>query len=109
MKQPIIKCSSCRRGEIDQRAEFAVKGRLNGMPYRANLCEDHLDDIQTFGGLQVRSCRRIQPARVSAAMLREIYSKLCGTATLDAAGLAQIEAARQRYWHALIDEGLAIG
>jgi len=37
------KCSQCARGEIDQEADVFVRGKLNGRPYRAYLCADHLD------------------------------------------------------------------
>jgi hypothetical protein len=37
------KCSQCARGEIDQIADVLVRGKFNGRPYRAYLCEDHLD------------------------------------------------------------------
>lgn len=96
-------CSSCRRSERNEAAEFAVRGRLNGKPYRANLCAEHLEDMESNLGLEVRSCRRIEN-RVSTLQLREIYTRLCATAALDDAGIAALDAARNRYWLALVEQ-----
>lgn len=97
-----IYCSSCRRSERNELATFAVKGRLNGMPYRANLCAEHLSDMEINNGLEVRSCRKIE-AVVPTITLEAAYRHLCATVTLDDAGLARLDAARDRWLTALIE------
>lgn len=94
MKTPF--CSSCRRGENSEPAEFQVRGLLNNRPYRANLCSEHLADLEMNLGLEVRSCRRVETGP-SALQLESVYRHLCATVVLDAAGLAKLDAARDRW------------
>jgi hypothetical protein len=49
MKNSLILCGSCRRGDHKVEADFKVRGKMNGMPYRANLCIAHLDMIRDDG------------------------------------------------------------
>ena len=97
-------CSSCYRGEITEPATVAVTGLLNNRPYRANLCDSHLAGLKIYEGLEVRSCYKIE-TKPSTSYLRKIYSHLCATATLDEAGFALIQAAKDRYIIATIDAG----
>jgi hypothetical protein len=94
-------CSSCRRSERNELATVAVVGRLNGMPYRANLCTEHFNDMEMNLGLEVRSCRRIVAAKVVPASLEAAYRHLCATVVLDDAGIARLDAARNRWFAAL--------
>jgi hypothetical protein len=97
-------CSSCYRGDITEPATVAVKGLLNNRPYRANLCESHLAGLEIYEGLEVRSCHKIE-TKPSPLYLRKIYSHLCATVTLDKAGFAMIQAARNRWVCSVIDAG----
>ena len=36
-------CASCRNGENKIEADYLVSGRVDGMPYRAYLCREHLE------------------------------------------------------------------
>ena len=47
----IKKCASCKRGGTDIEADYLVKGKVwinneRMMPYRAYLCEEHLDMME---------------------------------------------------------------
>ena len=94
-------CSSCRRGERSEPATVAVTGLLNGRPYRANLCNDHLTDLEINLGLRVRSCRKVSTSP-NAHQLGERYRKLCATVILDAAGITKLDAAREQWFVALV-------
>ena len=104
-------CSSCYRGEITEPATVAVTGLLDNRPYRANLCDSHLNGLRIFEGLEVRSCFKIETKpsrsdlREQIQALRAVYSKLCATVTLDETGFALIQAAKDRYVIAEIDAG----
>jgi hypothetical protein len=95
-----VACSSCRRGEIIQTADVAVTGLLNRRFYRANLCFDHLEMMLT-DGLEIRTERKLTR---TVDELRAAYTHACATESLDASGLVRIEAARQEWVAAMIDE-----
>jgi len=49
MKQKTKLCSSCLNGENKYPADYLVTGRVDGRPYKANLCEDHLEMLLSDG------------------------------------------------------------
>lgn len=103
MKRPPL-CSSCYRSERTEPAAFAVVGMIdNRRPYRANLCAEHLEDMETNGGLMVRSCRRLSPPTVTE--LRDAYTRTCATEPLSPAGFARMDKARAAWVTAIIDSG----
>jgi hypothetical protein len=99
-----INCSSCRRGEIIQTAYVAVTGLLNRRFYRANLCFDHLEMMLT-DGLEIRTERKLTR---TVDELRDAYTHACATESLDADGLVRIDAARQEWAAAMIEEAEAL-
>ena len=96
-------CSSCRRGERNEAATVAVTGLLNGRAYRANLCGEHLADLEMNLGLEVRRCRKIESGP-SVLQLEMVYRRLCATVMLDAEGLLKLDLARDRWVAALVDQ-----
>ena len=65
------RCSQCRRGEHNVPAQSYVEGRIDGRPYRANLCDDHVD-VLIGDGLDVRrqTSARLTRAQRAAALKR---------------------------------------
>ena len=42
-------CSQCKRGDIANEAEVLVTGRVDGRPYRANICLAHFGMLNDDG------------------------------------------------------------
>lgn len=103
------RCSQCRRGEYNVPAQSYVEGRIDGRPYRANLCDDHVD-LLIGDGLDVRrqtSARRTRTQRVAASKransLSVYLAQLRSTAAINDSNIALMNRVQQHLVAAQID------
>jgi hypothetical protein len=104
-------CSQCRHGEHNVPAQSYVEGRIDGRPYRANLCDDHVD-VLIGDGLEVRrqtSARRSKAQRAAAAKrangLANYLARLRRYAALNSSNIALMNLVQQHLVAAQIDAG----
>jgi len=97
-------CSHCRRAEIINADDVRlVTGKLNGRPYRAFLCADHLAMLCDDGLVARPQAVAVTNPRAVLAQARAAYQHAVRTLTLDAAGVAKLDDLRERMWIAEID------
>lgn len=100
-----VYCSHCRRAERRELADWSIRGRLNGRPYRANLCNDHLTVVADDNDLVVISQANLVKARAQAAaeVARRRLSVARRTLPLTPAGLAELDRLQRECWATEID------
>jgi len=98
-------CSHCRRAERDSSEGDVrlVRGKLNGRPYRAFLCDDHYAMMCDDGLVARPQAVAVTNSRALLAQARAAYEHALRTLTLDAAGRAKIGDLRDKMWMAEID------
>ena len=102
-------CSQCRRGEYTVPAQSYVEGRIDGRPYRANLCDDHVD-VLMGEGLEIdyqRDARRTRAHRDAASKRAErlgnYLSQLRRTAPINESNINLMNRVQQHLLAAQID------
>ena len=99
-------CSHCRRAEITNTDDVRlVIGKLNGRPYRAFLCADHLAMLCDDGLVARPQAVAVANPRAILAQARAAYQHAVRTLTLNAAGVAKLDELRERMWTAEINAG----
>ena len=98
-------CSHCRRAERDSSEGDVrlVRGKLNGRPYRAFLCDDHFAMMCDDGLVARPQAVAVTNPRALLAQARAAYEHALRTLALDAAGIAKLDELRERMWAAQID------
>ena len=98
-------CSHCRRAERDSSEGDVrlVRGKLNGRPYRAFLCDDHFSMMCDDGLVARPQAVAVISPTLALAHARAGYLYAVKTLTLDAAGVVKLDELRERMWAAEID------
>lgn len=103
-------CAQCRRGEYyNVPAQSYVKGRIDGRPYRANLCDDHVD-VLIGDGLEVsvqrdavRTRAHRQAAGKRAERLGKYLARLRSTAQINSRNIDLLNRVQQHLVAAQVD------